>query len=278
MQGHSPRTAHLPPTQHRQLGAQRSTTASRLAPHPLLHHQVRRRRNVHRHGGRALDQRATGPTGRDSPDSTTNTPTSTTSTTAGASGAHLCPPSQPAPRLRSPSPPTTNSGCSPPLPRRSPVRSRQSLPPPSCPFLEVFDFSFSPDWLPNLRQIFFPQIFPPSLVSDSPPKILQIFAHAFSVSAFCVVFALVSHWFPQIFLCRCRTVLLRASFAALRARSVPSLPRVSGCSGHEEPSRVCASAASATRHAHTNMVPHRPTSLRFHNLPVSPSAEFRPVG
>jgi hypothetical protein len=60
LHGHSPRTAHLPPTPYRQLGTQRTKTACRLAPHPLLHHHFRGRRNVHRHGGRALDHRAPG--------------------------------------------------------------------------------------------------------------------------------------------------------------------------------------------------------------------------
>jgi hypothetical protein len=235
LQGHSPRTAHLPPTQYRrQLGAQRSTTARRLAPHPLLHHHFKGRRNVHRHGDRALGQRAAGPshpyalTGSAYPDSTTNPPSSDTTNTpssastasavaptatTGASGAYLCPPSQPAPRLRSPSPPSTNS----PLPRRYPARSRWSLPPPSCSFLDVFVFSFGPDWFTNLRQIKFPTIFSPSLVSDSPPKLFQLFARAFSavVSALCVASCLVSHWLPKLFFRRCRTIFSRVPSTAI---------------------------------------------------------------
>jgi hypothetical protein len=181
VQGHSPRTAHLPPTQYRQLGAQQYTTARRLAPHPILHHHFRGRRNVHRHGGRALDQRAPGashthaPSYSASPDATTHAPPTTYTASADATAntassastasavaygaaacvfrANVCPPSQPALRLQPFCLPLTNSGCSPTLPRCSPARSRWSLSSPSCSCLILGFLSFNPYWLPNLRQI-----------------------------------------------------------------------------------------------------------------------------
>jgi hypothetical protein len=113
--------------------------------------------NVHRHGDRALDnQRAScpshpyAPTDIASPDTTTSTLSSTSTAsavvsiaTAGASGAHLCPPSQSAPRLRPLSPPSTNSGCSPPLLHRSSARSSCSFLPP-LPLPRCFLLFFRP--------------------------------------------------------------------------------------------------------------------------------------
>ncbi len=181
MHGHSPGTAHLPPTQYRQLGPKRTKTACRLASHSLIHHHFRGRRNVHRHGGRALDHRAPGAshpyasTCSVSPDATThappttytasadataNTASSASSTSAVAYGAgacvsrpNVCPSSQPAIRLQPLCLPLTNSGCSPTLPRCSPARSRWSFSSPNCSCLTLAFFSFGPYWLPNLRQV-----------------------------------------------------------------------------------------------------------------------------